>query len=204
MLQRSREPVVFSRSATGHSSPVTSADARSSPVTSAIKVWDPLVRIGHWLLVLSVVLAWLTRHEAGPWHEWLGYAALAVVAVRLFWGAVGPPNARFGEFVRPPAETLRYAGQVLGGREGRHLGHNPLGGWMIVALLLTVTAVGLSGWLYTTDRYWGVEWVEELHSTLTDVLIVLVVLHIGGVLLASFRHRENLVAAMFHGRKRPL
>jgi cytochrome b len=91
---------------------------------------------------------------------------------------------------------------MLRRREPRHLGHNPLGGWMTVILLLTVALVGLSGWLYTTDRFWGVEWVERLHSTLADALLALAAVHVAGAIYASFRHRENLVAAMVHGRKR--
>ena len=75
---------------------------------------------------------------------------------------------------------------------------------MIVLLLLNVLLVGLSGWLFTTDRYWGVEWVEELHEGLSNSLAVLVVLHVSGVIYTSWRQRENLVAAMLHGRKRPL
>lgn len=168
----------------------------------AIKVWDPLVRVGHWLLVATVVVAWLTRHAPGAWHEWIGYGSLAVVAVRIVWGIFGPPHARFGEFVRSPRATLRYSRAVLSGSEPRYVGHNPLGGWMIVALLTMVALVGASGWLYTTDRFWGVEWVERLHSTSTDVLIVLVTLHLAGVVFSSLRHRENLVGAMLHGRKR--
>lgn len=175
---------------------------RHSPVGPTLKVWDPLVRIGHWALVASVALAWLTRHSAGSWHEWLGYAALAIVGIRLLWGWVGTKRARFADFVRGPRATLSYAQQTLRGQEPRHLGHNPLGAWMIIALLVTVSLVGFTGWLYTTDRYWGVEWVEELHELLANLLLMLVALHVGGVLYASWRHRENLIGAMVHGRKR--
>lgn len=73
---------------------------------------------------------------------------------------------------------------------------------MVLVLLSMVVLVGVTGWLYTTDRFWGVPWVEELHSTLSDVLFIFVGLHILGVAFTSFRHRENLVAAMVHGRKR--
>lgn len=165
-------------------------------------VWDPLVRIGHWLLVASVVAAWFTRHGGGAWHEWIGYAALAIVVVRLVWGFIGSRHARFGNFIVGPRKTLRYAFQMVCGDEPRYLGHNPLGAWMIVALIVTVLVVTGSGWLYTTDRFWGIAWVETLHSNATDVLIVLVMLHVAGVLYPSWRHRENLVAAMLHGRKR--
>jgi cytochrome b len=165
----------------------------------AVKVWDPLVRIGHWTLVAATVGAWLTH---GKWHEWLGYAVLAVVAVRIVWGFVGASYARFAQFVPPPAATLGYGKQVLAGHEPRHIGHNPLGGWMIVMLLTTITGICITGWLYTTDKFWGIAWVEDLHTGLTNVLIALVALHIAGVIFSSLRHGENLVAAMVHGRKR--
>ena len=74
---------------------------------------------------------------------------------------------------------------------------------MILALLAFVVLAGFSGWLYTTDRFWGVEWVEDLHEAISDALLLLIALHLGGVLLASWRHGENLVAAMIHGGKRP-
>ncbi len=166
------------------------------------KVWDALVRIGHWTLVTGIAAAWLTRHSGGKWHEWLGYAVLAIVVVRLMWGFVGSSYARFAQFVRSPATTLGYSKQLFEHSEPRHLGHNPLGGWMIVALLLTITGVCATGWLFTTDQYWGVKWVEELHEGLTNVLLTLVALHIGGVIFSSLRHGENLVLAMFTGRKR--
>jgi len=167
------------------------------------KVWDPLVRVLHWTLVASVLLSWITRDGGGLWHEWTGYVALGVVAVRFIWGWTGPARARFAAFVRSPAATLGYAQRVLSHREPRHLGHNPLGGWMVVALLADVALTGLSGWLYTTDRFWGVEWVEELHEAFANALLPLVALHVAGVIFTSWRHRENLVAAMVHGRKRP-
>ncbi len=167
-----------------------------------VKVWGPLVRVSHWLLVLAIVLSWLSRHGWGIWHERAGYFALTVVLTRVLWGFLGPAQVRFTDFVRSPSHTLGYLGQVLRRAESRHLGHNPLGGWMIVALLLVSGLVALSGWLYTTDRFWGIEWVENLHSLLADVLVALAVVHLAGVLYGTFRHRENLVASMIHGRKR--
>ena len=168
-----------------------------------IRVWDPYVRIAHWTLVLTVAGAWLTRVGGGRWHEWLGYAALAVVFARIAWGWIGPPYARFSHFVRPPDATLRYAKMVMRHAEPRHLGHNPLGAYMIVLLMLMVALVSATGWLYTTDAYWGVEWVEKLHEVLSDALVALVMLHVAGVVFTSLRQRENLAAAMLHGRKRP-
>jgi cytochrome b len=166
------------------------------------RIWDPFVRIAHWSLVGGVAAAWLTRSGSGAIHEWLGYGTLALVAARIAWGFTGTPYARFSNFVQRPEAVGRYVLDLLERREVRCLGHNPLGGYMIVALLAVTAATGLSGWLYTTDRYWGVEWVETLHSTLADALFVLAAFHVLGVVATSLRHRENLVAAMVHGRKR--
>lgn len=167
-----------------------------------IAVWDPVVRVLHWTLAASIAAAWVTRHGYGVWHERIGFASLLIVALRILWGWIGPRYARFTQFVRAPSATLRYAGELLAQREPRHIGHNPLGGWMILALLTVAAFAGLSGWLYITDEFWGVEWVENLHEALAIFLLVLVALHVAGVVAASWRHRENLVAAMIHGRKR--
>jgi cytochrome b len=169
-----------------------------------IAVWGRTVRILHWSLVLTVAAAWLTRHSRGSWHEWQGYATLAIVVARTIWGFAASGYTRFADFVRPASVTAAYARTVFAGREARFLGHNPLGGWMVIALLALVALVGLSGWLYTTDRFWGVAWVEELHETLSDALFLFVALHILGVIFTSVRHRENLVASMLHGHKREL
>jgi cytochrome b len=167
-----------------------------------VPVWDALVRVAHWLLAFAVGAAWFTRRGWGALHEWIGYAALAVAAVRILWGFLDTSRARFAEFVAPPAATIRYACSVLTGREPRYIGHNPLGSWMVVALLATVVLTAATGWLYTTDTFWGVAWVERLHAISSDVLFALIALHVAGVLYTSLRHRENLIGAMIHGRKR--
>ena len=171
----------------------------------SIGVWDVLVRVGHWSLVGGIAGAWFVH---GKWHEWLGYSVLAVVAVRIVWGLIARDNpgntnyARFSQFVKSPAATLLYTRQIITHQEPRHIGHNPLGGWMIVALLLTISGVCVSGWLYTTDRYWGIKWVEDMHEGLAYAMLTLVALHISGVVFSSIRHGENLLAAMLHGKKR--
>lgn len=181
----------------GFSEPV---DARRSPEMA--RVWDPVVRIFHWSLVLSFGAAWFTPQSSEAIHRWAGYVAAALILLRLLWGVLGTPYARFSRFVRHPAAVVRYLLAILGGREVRHVGHNPAGGAMVLALMTAMAATALSGWMMTTETYYGVEWVETAHSLSAHGLLLLVFIHIGGVVLASLRHRENLVGAMVTGRKR--
>lgn len=171
-------------------------------MAATVKVWDPMVRVFHWCLVASFAIAWLSAEEWADLHQWAGYAAAALIGLRLVWGIVGTRYARFTQFVKSPRTVAAYLRDIVLGRERRYLGHNPAGGLMILALIACMSALCLTGWLYTTDAFWGVEWVEETHETLANVLLALVGLHVGGVILAGFRHRENLVRAMVTGRKR--
>ncbi len=167
-----------------------------------VRVWDPLVRLFHWSLVLSFAIAWLSANAWEDIHTWAGYAAGGLIVLRLAWGFIGTPYARFSHFVRSPRTTLAYLRAVVTGSESRHVGHNPAGGAMIVALLLGMAATAFTGWLLTTDAFWGVSWMQHLHNWSAHGLILLVGLHLAGVALASYRHRENLVGAMIVGRKR--
>ena len=170
--------------------------------TLRVCVWDRAVRVLHWVLVGSVALSALGLVALFGVHQPAGYVALAVVAVRVAWGCFGSRYARFGQFVRAPRAAWRYALAVAQHREPRYLGHNPLGGWMAVALLACVAGLALTGWLYTTDAFWGDAAVERVHRALAWALLALVVTHLAGVLFTSLRQRENLVAAMLDGRKR--
>jgi cytochrome b len=166
-----------------------------------VSVWDPLVRIFHWSLVASFAVAWLTGDEWMSVHEWAGYGAGALVIFRILYGTAGSHYARFSQFVRRPATIFWYAGDVIFNREQRYIGHNPLGAVMVLALLGAIAMTSSSGWLMTTDAYWGVEWVEELHEVFANAMLALVALHVGGVVLSSVRHRENLIRSMVTGRK---
>lgn len=167
-----------------------------------MKVWDALVRSLHWTLVAGVALVWLTSEVGVRWHEPVGWGVLGVVVLRAAWGVIGPRHARFRSFVRSPRETLIYVSLLLRGREPRYLGHNPLGGWMVLLLLAAVLAAGASGWLCTTDRYWGDEAMWAVHRGLAWAVVALAVLHVAGVIGTGRRHRESLVLAMWSGRKR--
>jgi len=166
------------------------------------RVWDPLVRVFHWSLVASFATAWFSWRNAEVLHMWAGYAAGGLVGLRLLWGVVGTPHARFASFVKSPRAILTYLLDIARGTEARHIGHNPAGGAMILALMLTMAATALTGWMQYTPTYYGEDWVTNLHSLLAHAILVLVLLHLAGVGLASLRHRENLVRAMITGRKR--
>lgn len=176
---------------------------RAEPARASTQVWALWLRAVHWALVAAIAVAWFSGEALLRQHELAGYAALALVAARCVGGWLGGRYAKFRQFVRSPSQVLHYAAEVLARREKRYLGHNPLGGWMVVALLATVTAVGVTGWMYSLDMFWGLAWVEWLHRTLAWTLVALIALHLAGVAFTSWRHRENLVGAMFSGRKRP-
>ncbi len=180
-----------------------------------IKLWDPLIRVFHWTLVAAFTVTWLTEDELLGLHAWAGYLILALLAVRLVWGFIGPRHARFSDFLRPPREAWAYLRDLARGRARRYLGHNPAGGLMILLLLLALAATGLSGLaLYGAEEGAGPlagtmaglgaweEPLEELHEFLANLTLLLVVLHVAGVLVGSLVHRENLVRAMWTGRKR--
>jgi len=167
-----------------------------------IKVWDLVVRVFHWSLVATFVVAWLSGDDFENLHEIAGYAILGLVAIRLLWGVVGSHYARFTQFVPNPGSVTFYLKEILKRRERRYLGHNPAGGAMVVALLFAIIITGGSGWMMSLDMFWGTEWVEELHETMADLLLVLVGLHVAGVVFTGFRHGENLVRAMTNGCKR--
>ena len=165
-------------------------------------MWDPAVRIFHWGLVAAFLTAWITAEESQSIHEISGYVVAGLVAFRVFWGIVGSRHARFADFVRSPGTVLSFLRDTMKFRARRSLGHNPAGGAMVVALLVALIVITGSGFMMTTDAFWGVRWVRETHEIAVNATLVLLVLHVLGVVLASVEHRENLVAAMFTGRKR--
>ncbi len=166
-----------------------------APVVERVYVWDRFVRVHHALLALSVAAnTWLLAGGEAP-HRWLGYALVGLVAARIAWGVVGSKHARFAAFF--PTHK-RLAAYLCGHRRAAR-GHNPLGALMVLAMLTLVLALGVSGWLMGTDRYWGEAWLEDVHETLADTLLVGAALHIVAVVVVSLRSRINLPRAMLTG-----
>jgi cytochrome b len=203
---------------------------RMTDRTGTVRVWDPLVRIGHAILILGFAIAFITEGEPAWLHEWAGYAVGATVATRIVWGFVGPRNARFASFVVAPAAALTYLRRLLVFAAPRHLGHSPAGGIMVVALLASLAVTTLSGVAYLgmsrargpLAPLLGAEaaalqaaadqrgerkfrrpgrWLKEIHEAAANITLLLVIAHVGGVVLASVAHRENLPRAMITGRK---
>lgn len=166
-----------------------------------ILIWDWPVRIGHWLMVGGFVTAWLTSESENfrLVHAWAGGIVLAVAAFRLLWGIVGSRHARFASFVRGPQAVLAYLSSLLRLQPAHHTGHNPAGGWAIVALLGLGILTGISGWANYNEL--GGHWLEELHEGLAAGMLTVVIVHLAGVLSGSLMHGENLVQAMLTGRK---
>lgn len=165
-----------------------------------ILVWDLPVRVLHWLLAVSFAGAWLTA-EADNWqlvHVTLGYTAAALACLRIAWGLVGTRHARFSSFVRGPRAIAAYLGSLLHGRPAHFTGHNPAGAVTVVLLLLLSIGAGVSGWAVYTQG----EAYEEAHEAIATAMLAVVLLHIAGVVVSSWLHRENLIGAMITGYKR--
>lgn len=188
-----------------------------------IRVWDPFVRISHWLLAAAILIDWLTDEPL--WlHTWLGYLAGVIVILRVAWGFFGTEHARFVSFVRGPRLVFDYLAGLIRFSSPRYLGHSPAGGAMVVALLIMIAAtVGtglaelaaeraqgpLAGVVAKVERPPRVPGqrrppllIKEVHETIANITLFLVLLHVLGVVIASIAHRENLVWAMVTGRKR--
>ncbi len=194
----------------------------TSNTDKEVKVWDPLIRIFHWTLVIGFTVAYLTGDELTTIHIWSGYLIAGLLLVRLLWGFIGTKHARFRDFIYPPREVAAYLKSLVSGKSRRYLGHNPAGGVMVLLLLTSLvltTGSGLmmlqstqgslipppvsqSGWFADDDdEFEGSEVLEEVHEFFANLTLLLVILHIAGVVVSSRLHHENLVRAMITGKK---
>ncbi|GMR04062.1 MAG: cytochrome b/b6 domain-containing protein [Gammaproteobacteria bacterium] len=173
-----------------------------------VKVWDLFVRVFHWGLVVAFTIAYFTEDDLLDLHVATGYTVLALVLFRILWGFIGTRHARFSDFIKSLAVIKTYLINILLFRAKRYIGHNPTGGAMIVlmlAFLLVTTLTGIAAYHGANEQNvgkWIYELLEEGHEFLANLTLLLVVIHIAGVIVESLMHRENLVRAMFTGRKR--
>ncbi len=187
-----------------------------SNTQNTVKVWDPFVRIFHWTLVLSFFIAYITEEDFLAIHSFAGYTVLALVLLRIIWGVVGTRHARFSDFTYSPQAIKTFIKDTLYLRAKRYLGHNPAGGAMILLMIIsllvtTLTGIAvygieeqagpLSNWYTQKDSLWG-DVFEETHEFFANFTLLLVFIHVAGVIIESFIHKENLVKSMIDGNKR--
>lgn len=185
------------------------------------KVWDPFIRIFHWSLVAAVGFCWWSGGRGydwelgvdwNAWHERSAYLVLALIGLRIVWGLVGTPFARFKSFLFSPAHTIKYSAALLKGKEETYLGHNPVGALGVFLLLILCLAQATTD-LFATDEimFNGPlnHWVSSdlaaqltrIHKWLFNVLLTVVGLHVAGVLYHQIFRKEKLIQAMFTGKK---
>lgn len=166
-----------------------------------VKVWDLFVRLFHWSLVISFITEALLLDEDSRLHEQLGYFILALIGARLVWGVVGSKYARFSSFTPSIPAAVEQLSDIATQRTRAHLGHSPIGALMIYNLLISIILIGATGWMMTTNMFWGSDGVEDLHEGLVIWAGASAVVHIIAVILESRRSRVNLVKAMVTGYK---
>jgi cytochrome b len=194
----------------------TLAEAEPSAPAGTVRAWDLWTRAFHWLLVLLIVSAYCTRRFLDDptlyWHRVNGYAVLALLLFRLLWGLFGSSTSRFAAFFPWPAPALRYGLGLIRGKSPHYLGHNPLGGALILVMLLAVVAQAAAG-LFTSDDVlaqgpmvdhasdWLVGRMSAYHAKGFWIILALAAMHICANLFYQFVKKDRLITAMVTGVK---
>lgn len=184
--------------------------------STTVQAWDLPTRLFHWTLVILIILAPITNKIGGSafyLHKINGYMILSLILYRILWGFVGGTTARFSTFVRP-ISALGYFLDLIRNRSRHFLGHNPLGGLMVLALLAVVGAQAIGGLMTLDDIPATIEgpfaskvaestaeWVSVWHRRGFKVIIALVVLHLAANLFYTFIKKDNLIRPMVTGVK---
>jgi cytochrome b len=182
----------------------------------SVTVWDGAVRVFHWLLVLLIPFMWWSGKEKGLWmtyHFWAGYTILTLIGFRIIWGFVGGTHARFGDFLYGPRAIIAYLKTLPSRTAAKFAGHNPVGGWSVVLMILCV-AVQVGTGLFTYDETSGSEGplaklvrsdtsalLTTIHKYNINILLALIGVHISAVLYYLIYKKENLIGPMFSGKK---
>lgn len=192
-----------------------------------VKVWDIIVRLFHWSLVVAFITAYISGEDESAVHIYAGYIVIGLIAFRILWGYIGSTHARFKDFIYGPGEVKDYLHSLLARKPKHYLGHNPAGGWMVLMLLVSLLITGYTGLeVYGAEGYGPLassesvvaiaagsmddherhesdaeEFWEEVHEVAANFTLFLVLVHVAGVLVSSRLHRENLVKAMINGKK---
>ena len=169
------------------------------------KLWDPLVRLFHWSLVFIFFANYFFNEEGDDWHQWLGYAAVAWLVVRFVWGFFGRGAARWADFFPTPARLSTHIRALVRGEAYHRMGHSPLGGLVMVIMMLCILSLGITGYMMQEiDYFWGEDWLEDLHGWIANSLLALVIVHVFAALFESYRLKENLPLSMVTGKRSKL
>jgi cytochrome b len=174
--------------------------------------WDIIIRIFHWGLVASIATSYFSyQYDNLKLHEWAGYSALGLVSIRLIWGIIGSKNARFSHFPLCPKKVFAYIKTLPSKNVANYEGHNPLGSWSVIVMLIMVLVQGITG-LFATDDilFYGplYDYIsDDFASTLTNFhkthfywLISVIGIHIFAVFYYLIYKRKNLIKAMILGK----
>lgn len=164
-------------------------------------VWDVGVRLFHWSLAAAFLANAFIVDDESDLHQYMGYFVMSLLLFRLLWGFIGNQYARFRAFPLSKSACLKQVEDIVLERHTLHIGHTPLGSVMIYNLLVSLALLTFSGFLMTTDLFWGTEWTEELHEICVSWVELSVVLHIAAVIFESKRTGVNLPKAMLNGYK---
>lgn len=187
----------------------------SHTTTRSVYVWDITIRLFHWATVAGIGFLWYSGETGGNimhWHMYAGYGLLTLLLYRLMWGVVGSRYARFRDFLTSPKQTVQYLPSVFSRQPEQHLSHNPLGGWMVIVLLILMLIQVISG-LFTTDDIFTEGplfavvddtlgyWLTSVHKFNFNLLLGAIALHILAVLFHAIVKKEPLIKAMLTGHK---
>ncbi|WP_216270247.1 cytochrome b/b6 domain-containing protein [Polynucleobacter sp. AM-25C3] len=167
----------------------------------AIMVWDMPVRVFHWLLVICFAGAWLTSESERLQmiHYAFGYTSCLLILIRLVWGVIGTRYARFTQFLKGPKAVLGHFMAMLRGHPHHDVGHNPAGGLVMVALMLLILVIGVSGYLSVKELLG--DFAGEIHESVASLALGVVILHILAAIVMSLMEKQNLVKSMVDGKK---
>ena len=183
-----------------------------------IQVWNLFIRLFHWVLVIAFTVSYISgENEEFTIHHYSGYLITTLIVARIIWGCIDRGHGRFSHFVYGRKHLLDYSSKLISGKAPRYIGHNPLGGLMVIAMLTLLLLTVVSGMmLLGIDEYEGPLYflgdlsfanelasvTGEIHELSSTLMLPAIALHVLGVLFSSFYHRENLVWSMVNGKKR--
>ncbi|SRR5690554_5623825 len=167
-----------------------------------VMLWDPLIRVFHWSLVIIVASNYAINETGEIWHRALGGTALGLLIVRFIWGFMAKGAARWSDFFPTPKRLWQHSAALLQGKNYRRMGHTPIGALVMIIMMLCIFALGITGMMMSlTDAFVLEDWLAELHSLLADTLVIVVAVHVLAAIVESLRLKENLPLSIVTGKR---